>query len=451
MAGDITFSGLASGIDTSSIIQQLVQVERQPIRMLEAKKTDLQHQRTKLQDLASAIQRLQTAAEGLSTYDELSLFRGVSSDEDVVQIAVDGDAPEGAFKIDVLSLAQVDRNYSAAFGAGAIGLVDGDTLDLTIDGVLTTVEFEAGDTLEDVASRINGSGANAWATVVGDGAGGGRLLIASEETGASQHITFGGTAAPLLVMSNVQLASDASVEIDDTVTVTSSTNLIEGVIAGATLTLTGTGTANVTIEADTAALKERIETFVEAYNDIMSAVSSEFEWTGEARTEANLSGDITLRNIQQSLQRAVVAEVEGLPGRYTCLSALGITTNREDGTLTIDATELDAALAADPGAVKDLFARNPDTLTEGIAYQLVTPPGVDELSLIESIIDSDVGSLSVRLDGIDQRTERIDEDIERMETRLAAFEERLRLKFMAMEQMISSLQSQSGYLSSLGK
>lgn len=450
MAGDVSFSGLSSGIDTGAIIQQLLQLERQPIKLLEDKRSDLQLQRKKLQDLASAVKRFEAAAEALSTHGELALFTGDSNNKGVVGIAIGGDAPAGTYQIEVVSLAQADRNYSAAFATGAIGLVDGDTLDLTIDGELTTVTFDASDTLEAVASKINASGANAWATVVGDGAGGGRLLIASEETGVAQHVTFGGTAAPLLAMANTQLASDASVVIDETVAVTSTSNRLEDVLEGTTMTLTGIGTAEVTIEADTDALKGRIKEFVEVYNEVIKTVNREFAWTGETRTQGNLSGDSTLRTIQQTLQRAVTSTVEGLSGEYTSLAALGITTNRNDGTLTIDDVKLDAALAEDPGAVKDVFARNPDTMTQGVAYRLVTAADGDELSLIESIIDTNVGSLSIRLDGIDQRTESIDESIERMEARLVKFENRLRLEFMAMEQMISQLQSQSGFLSGLG-
>ena len=59
----------------------------------------------------------------------------------------------------------------------------------------------------------------------------------------------------------------------------------------------------------------------------------------------------------------------------------------------------------------------------------------------------DVGSLSIRIEGIDERTAFIDEGIERMEARLVSFEERLRNQFTAMEQMISGLQSQASFLS----
>lgn len=182
----------------------------------------------------------------------------------------------------------------------------------------------------------------------------------------------------------------------------------------------------------------------------MTAVNREFAWTGEARTHANLSGDSTLRTIQSMLQVAMTTPVDGLVGEYTSLADIGITTDRNTGTLKIDESKLDTALEADPATVKDIFARNDDTGTEGVAYRMVTPADGAELSLIESIIDNNVGSLSIRLDGIDERTESIDESIERMEARLVTFEERLRNQFMAMEQMISALQSQSGFLSGLG-
>ncbi len=451
MAGEISFGGLSSGLDTNAIIQQLMRLERQPLVALERRRSDLEAQRTKLQDLASAVRGLETAAEALSTYDELALFEATSSDESVATAAIGGDAPAGTYQVEVTALAQIDRNYSAALGGGALGLADGDTLELTIDGEVTSVAFEAGDTLDDVASRINASGAAAWATVVGDGEGGGRLLVASEETGAAQHISFAGAAAELLDLSNVQLASDASAVIDGTVAVTSASNTLEGVIEGTSLSLAGPGTTEVTIEADTGALRGRIDDFVAAYNEVMTAIHQELRWTGEARTEANLSGDSTLRSIQSTLQRAVTSTVEGLAGEHTSLASVGITTDRDDGTLSVDEAALDAALSADPDAVKDLLARNPDTGTEGVASALVTAAEGAELSPIEGIIDAGVGSLSIRLDGIDQRTEAIDESLERAEARLVAHEERLRRQFLVMEQMISELQSQSGFLAGLGE
>ncbi len=449
MAGDVSFSGLSSGIDTGAIVAQLVALERRPINLLESKKSDLTAQRGKLQDLTSKITALETAAEELSKMSDLAFYSSSSSDEDVLNATMTGDARPGNYDIEVTSLAEVDRNYSTDFGSDAIGFADGDELEITIDGVTSTITFEAGDTLEDVVNRINGSDAAAWATVIGDGDGGGRLLIASEETGVSQHVTFGGSAVATLSMTNNQLASDATVVIDGLVTATSSSNHFEEVLEGLTLDITTLGTSTLTVSADSDGFKEKVTAFVNAYNDVAKAVNNEFAWTGDARTGSNLSGDSTLRSIQTTLRSAVSTVVDGVDTSCNMLAHIGISTNR-DGELEIDETELDAALVNDLQAVKDLFAQNTDTGTTGLAYQMVNPMGDATLSLLDSIIDSHVGSLAVRIEGIDSRTEDIDVSVERMEMRLESYEQRLRNQFMQMEQMISTLNSQSGFLAGLG-
>lgn len=448
MANGITFSGLASGLDTGSIITQLVAIERQPITNLEDQKSDLNLQKTKIQSIVSGIKALETAAEKLSKADDVSLISATSSETDVLGVAVTGRAPTGSFSVEVTALARQDKSYSAAFGSGALGFADDDTLTLTIDGALTSIALDASDDLEDVAAKINSSGAAARATVVGDGEGGGALLITSDETGADQAITFGGSGASLLAMTNHQAASDASVTVDGVVTVTSADNSIEGVIQGVTLNLEELGTSTVTIERDNEAFKALIDDFVEAYNKVIGDVSKEFAWSGEARTKGNLSGDSSLRAAQRTLQNAVIQTVSGLTGEYTTLSSIGIHTDRT-GKLTVDDSELEEALAQDPDAVTDLFASNADSGTRGVAYRLVNAEAGQDLSLIETLIDSHAGTLSVRVDGINERMESIDANIERMETRVEAYEDRLRREFMAMESAMSQLQSQMGYLSGL--
>lgn len=449
MAGEISFSGLSSGIDTASIISQLVAVERIPITNMESEKDDLAAQRKKLQDLSSKVTDLESKAEALSDINDLAFYSGSTDVEDFLTMTVEDDARPGVYEIEVTSLAKEDRNYSTSFDSGAIGLADGDTFEITIDGETTAFSFDSSDTLESIAAEINRSDAAAWATVVGDGDGGGQLLIASEDTGQAQQITFGGTASVALAMTNTQTASDAELVIDGRVTASSTSNTFEDVLEGISVSVTEVGTANLTIEADNEALKSKVNDFVEAYNDVMSAINKEFAWTGEARESANLSGDSTLRSIQSTLRNSISGVIDGLPAEYNSLASIGIT-SKQNGELEIDDEELDAALADDVQAVKRLFAQDTTEGTEGFAYNMVTAQGGVELSMLETIIDSNVGSLAIRIEGIDERTEEYDKSIERMETRLESYEERLRAKFTAMEQMISTLQNQSGYLAGLG-
>jgi flagellar hook-associated protein 2 len=398
-----------------------------------------------LQSLASKLQALESAAEAMSDQDALAHFGVTSKDEDVVRVLSDGVARPGSYSIEVTSVATQDRNYSASFATGAVGLSDGDVLEITIDGETTSVAFDADDALADVAAKINSSGVAAWATVVGDGEGGGRLLVASAETGESQRITFGGSATAVLSMTNSQLAADATVVVDGVVTARSASNQIEGVLEGLTIDVVDVGTTTIEVEVDSDAIKEKVSAFVDAYNEVVRAIDAEFEWSGSARSSANLSGDVTLRSIQRSLRELTTSAIDGLSGEYTTLASIGITSERS-GVLSIDDEELDSALQSDPQAVKDIFARNTDKGTVGMAHRLVEPQGGAEFSLIETIIDSDVGSLSARIEGIDDRTAALDESIERMEIRLTSYEQRLRNQFLAMEQMLSTLQTQSNYL-----
>src|ERR1039457_1197390 len=63
----ITFSGLASGIDTKSIVSQLMTLERQPEVLLEGQKSTLQSESDIFNALNTALTSLQGAVAGMNT------------------------------------------------------------------------------------------------------------------------------------------------------------------------------------------------------------------------------------------------------------------------------------------------------------------------------------------------------------------------------------------------
>src|SRR5262249_24054273 len=111
----ITFGGLASGLDTNTIIDKLVQIERQPITDLQTKIQNERSQKTLVGDLITKIGPLPTAVTALNTQAAVegraaNVAAGAPFTADVT-----GGAPTGSYSVQVTALAQAQRTYSNAF------------------------------------------------------------------------------------------------------------------------------------------------------------------------------------------------------------------------------------------------------------------------------------------------------------------------------------------------
>jgi len=438
----ITFSGLATGIDSASIIDQLIAAERQPIVRLQQRQQVFDTQANKLRSLQSKLEALQSAATELGERDDVLASQVSSSDEGVFTASIHGAAALGPTSIHVDRLASAQKTYSDAIGAAdTSGLFGTGTLTLAVgDDDPIDVTIEATDTLESVASKINSSGADVTAGVVFDGTDY-RLRVTGNDTGADRAIAFteSGTTLGLDDPANeVQAATDASFTVDG-FPMTRPTNSFSDALPGVTITLTGESpdadAATLSVSRDPDAVRERAQGFVDAYNDVMRGINAEFAYTGTPKGPESLSGDFTLRGIQSRLRSMVGGVVAGTSGAFTTLASVGIETNT-DGTLELDAGAFDAALATDSSAVADLFAG--DGAIEGFVATFD--------SMIESHVASGDGILTQRIDSIEGRRDGLDSQIDRLELRIEDTEERLRLQFATLEQLVSSMQNQGSQM-----
>lgn len=433
----ISFGGLSSGLDTSSIIAELVRIERMPIVRLEQRKSAFQSQLSIVGDVIAKLQTLQSKAQGLDTLAEVYSYTAISSDSTVFAATASGDAQPGTYGIRVSQLAAAERTYSAGFASKtATGVVGTGTLTITVgsDAPVSVAIDEATDTLETVAQKINSSGARVTASIVYDGASY-RLVVTGKDTGAANAIAFSDpTDLDLDVGANQRQAATDSRIVLDGFTISRPTNVVSDVIQGVTLDLlkTSGATVTLTVGADAAAVRAKVEEIVAAYNSLAEVISSQSRWTGEVKGENTLAGDSTLRGVLQRLQSIVSSPVAGLSGRYSSLAEVGVKTNR-NGTLALDGAALDAALATDLRGVALLFAR--EGATTGVAAQID--------AAAKSMTDSVSGSLTLRKSGIDQRIRDIDRDIERLEFNVSKTEARLQAQFAALEQLMASLQAQT--------
>ncbi len=106
--GELRLPGLATGIDTSALIQQLMMIESRRLATYQVKKADYQEQNTALSDLQSRVSALKTAVSVLSDADDLEIFKTSSSDTDILTASASSDANPGSHSIEINQLATTD-------------------------------------------------------------------------------------------------------------------------------------------------------------------------------------------------------------------------------------------------------------------------------------------------------------------------------------------------------
>jgi flagellar hook-associated protein 2 len=354
----------------------------------------------------------------------------------------------GSYKIEVEQLAQTERRYSKGFDdSDAAGVAGEGTLSIQVgteDAV--EVEVEATDTLQDIVAKINAADVGVSAGILFNGTQY-FVQLSGVETGADNSLTVteGGTLDMDLDDASaniVQDAQDAQIKMDG-FTITSASNDVTTAISGVTLSLhaeTATDeTVDVSILSSMPDISEKVEGFIDAYNEVVSIIRSEFAYTGEAKSAGRLAGDSTLRNLQMQLSTMITSSLDDLTGDYTALSQIGIKSGT-DGQLSLDKEIFAEALSEDAEGVSQIFSGTGDEGVQGIADKL------DDL--IEMFVDFSDGLLTAKVNGINATIKGIDKSIERQEEHLTKYEERLRAQFTSMEVMMNTLVSQGNFLAS---
>jgi len=423
--GGVTFSGLGSGIDTASIITALMKLERMPIDRIEKDKTELKTKQGVVQEINGLLGKLRDASSAMYAPGALQGKTGTSADPTIATASVGSSAAAGTYNVVVTALAQA---HTLASGA-APALTTGQSLDITVGATSVNVGIQAGDTLQGFADRINGTtDVGVSASVIND-----KLVLISKESGSAGNVTVGGSAAAGLGFATTQPGQDAAATING-LPVTSAGNNIAGAINGVTLGLNKVGSTTVTVGADTAASAKTAQGFVDAYNALMSNIKRATAYDAATKTAGSLQGDQTMSSLASQLRGIAGSAVQGLGGAHDSLAQIGITTAR-DGTMTLDQGVFQAALAADPGKVSQVFGRDDGDgqigATDGVARQIQN---------FANSFSSDI--LSSRLTGYTSSLGRLDDKISGLEVIMDLKETRLRAQFAAMEKAVSQFQSQ---------
>jgi len=243
----ISVGGLASGIDTNDVIEQMLKVQQKPILSLQKKEAAYQVKLSTFGNLKNVLKSLETSMKKMDSTDDLTRFTASSGNTDLFTVSADKDATAGSYNISVTQMAEAHKLTSSAFAEGeAVG--EG-TLHLKVgDGSVTDIDVSGTDTIADVAASINDTAAGVQAAVIFDGTNY-FLTLTADDTGADNVInltaTEAGTGLSRLVydqggttnMTNTKSAADAIISVDGVTDIHRSGNVIDDVLQGITLTL----------------------------------------------------------------------------------------------------------------------------------------------------------------------------------------------------------------------
>ena len=387
---------------------------------------------------------------------EMDVTAGINANGDGIEL-VDLSTGDGTLTV-------AEDGSTTAASLGLVGQAE--------DGVLAgsfavRIEIGASDTLDDLVTKINQSGANVTASLINDGSGDNpyRLVLASKVTGKQGEIAY-SSDVPGLSLDTLSKASDATVVLGDpgspnAVVITSSSNTLTDIVPGMTLELHGVSDqpVTITVDRDVETVVTNVTTFVDAFNTAMEQIDELTRYNAETEQKGILLGDNTIRQIQSQLFNAVTAAVGGEDTTYKRLSQLGIMVDSSSGSARLtmnrtmtDGTNVDGearlreALLEDPEGVQELFTRmdiseDNEPVSVGLALLIE--------DALESITTSAGGLLALQNDRLESQVSQFEDRAEQLQILLDKKEARLYAQFQAMESALAGMQSQQSSLASL--
>lgn len=441
MSSSASISGLASGLDTASIISQLMQLEAAPQTRLKSQMSTEKSTVSTLQGLNTKLAALATTAEALTRPTALNAVSATSSSEHVSATAQAGAVP-GSLSIVVDATAQSHRLTFATTAALTDVVTGASTTVRLTDASGAVQDLDTGDgTLSGLMTALNASGTGVHATTLRLDDGTYRLRVESTSSGAESSFTLTAEdGSGLLGGATVRAGQDAAITVGSD-TVHSSTNTFAGILPGVDVTLspgTPAGTpVDVTLATDTSAAKASVKGLVDALNAMLSDLGTATKVSTNASSSSSstsssstnrLAGDYGLRTLQSSLADTV------FPTDNTSMAALGIQVDRY-GQLTFNEDAFDKACASDPTGVAAAISG-----TGGFASRVQ--------AAAEAASDPTTGTLTTSIKSRNTQISRLQDSIDSWDDRLALRKETLTRQYTALETALSNLQSQSSWLSS---
>ncbi|MCO7221997.1 flagellar filament capping protein FliD [Klenkia sp. PcliD-1-E] len=450
--------GLASGLDTTSIISNLMKIEAKPQDLLKTQLSVAQAKATAYRAVNTRFDAVRSAAEALTSAG-LAAARTASSTNSAVTATATSAALDGSsLSFRVEQTAASKQVLSTSSWTSATARADSQPKPAWPIKVLDSsgatvgqINLPADATLSDAVAAINGAGYGVRATIVQLGPTEFRLQVTSDGTGTAGARTLQGadedasTAESGFELSRAE--RNAVISLDGNGRqISSSTNTFTGVIPGVSWTVSKADPSafeptTITVGADASALTTKVQTLVDSVNGALGLIKGYTQSTPGAAV-ATLQGDRALTGLSDQVLTAVSSAIGGKSA-----ATIGLQLNK-DGTIAFDASVFAAKLASDPTTVTAILSGTAASTTNG-----VTTPAVDGIAgklaaLAKTASNSSTGTLVQLAEGRDSLADSLQDRIDAFDIRLAARQDTLTKQFTALETALNTIKNQSSWLSS---
>jgi len=353
-----------------------------------------------------------------------------------------------------------NNKITSTNGFSSSDTVGSGTLTFNSDDNDFSITIAATDTLSDIMESINSNATNdsVRASIDNDGTND-YLVFSSRESGAEHAITVTATdddtndidslgisqfasinmlaSTNVSNMAEVDVASDAEILIDGTITVSNSTNVFKGVIDGVDITANKAhgvddDISKITISEDNSNVATGLNSFITSFNSLVD-LSKQLGKSSEDGV-GPLSGDSMLRGVMSKLRSQFNKEFDIGNSETLTLARLGVRTERS-GQLSLDKDTLDDFLVESPDKIQSFFIG--EDKKSGF---------VNDIQEFIGFYSDSSGLIQQRIDGKTAQIEKLDSDLERFQLKMDSLEARLYSQYNAMDLVVSQMNSTSSFL-----
>lgn len=428
------------------VVREIMNVERQPIRQLEARKAKENERLKLIQEFLGKVRKLPDVYKELDNFRKFRELKAEWPAKDLIDVTVDKDVAEpGDYQIEVTQLAgrhsMISNGYESPNDEIGVGYF---TYDLP-NGDTKSVWLGPGDnTLRGLVSKINDQkGLGIQASLVNDGSDSGtpwRIVVHGKKSGMDNDLIFPDF---YFLDGDFRFAVDDERDAQNAIVkfngfeIMSQSNKFE-LLQGVTVDLKQAKEDyefTLAISEDVAKISGKVKALVDSINEVLNFVIQQNKLDADSDTSKTLGGDTTLLTVQSRVQTWIFEYFNVDPEDEEAFMRLGDVgvSFQKTGLLSFEETKFKKALEENFEGVAALFAGEGNFIDR-----------IKELT--SSLLAPGTGVVGSREAGIKSRIKEIDRTIINREMALSRREDQLKRQFSQLEGLSSSMQSQQAYL-----